>query len=155
LARELQREQARSRQLEQEAANLRAVGKSGSSSLLGGQLPATLVAVALIPGRQRDFGAGKTVHIPAGTDFVQLNLKMQSLDYPLYQATLQNADDSHTILTQILSRTESSVQESSLQLSVSAVALKRGDYFIKLRGMTADGEIEDVDTYYLRITPKK
>lgn len=154
LGMELQREQARSRQLEQEAASLRRISSHGTSSMPAGQLPATLAAIVLTPGRQRDFGRSQKIDIPPGTDVARLSLEIVPQDYPQYQAMLQRADDGGTILTQTFSRTKSGKQDTFLHMVMSASELKRGDYIVKLRGITAAGDFEDIDSYYFRINLK-
>lgn len=149
----LQREQARNKLLEQEATNLKSGEKRGLASLLPGQLQSTLIAVALTPGQLRDLGGSQKINIPVGTDLAQFDLKMEPQDYPQYQATLQRVDDGK-IWTQISPRTKSGVQDQFLRLIVPANALRPGDHVLKLSGITAAGDFEDIGNYYFRIIPK-
>ncbi len=151
---ELQSEQARSRQLEQEVASLRSADNHASSSLSAGQLSATLVALALAPGRQRDLDGSRTDTIPEGTDFLRLDLEIESQGYSEYQATLRRAEDEGTIWTHAFAKSKSRAQDLFLRLDVSAKELRRGDYAVKLRGKTAGGDYEDINTYYFRVIPK-
>jgi hypothetical protein len=148
----LQHEQTRYRKLEQEAANLKRGETHGSSSLLPGQLQSIVVAVALNPGQLRDRGGIQRINI-AGTDIVQIELKMEPLDYPQFQAALQFEDDSR-ILTQIFPKTESGTQEQSFRLLVPANELRAGDYVLKLGGLIAGGEFEEIGKYRFRIVRK-
>ena len=152
LALSLQREQARLKLLEKEAADLRKGDKRGLSSLLRGQRQSTLIAVTLDPGLLRDFGGSKRIQIPAGTNLAQFDLKMEPLDYPQYQAMLQRVDKGK-LWTQISPKTESSVQGPFFRLIVPASILEQGDYVLKLSGITAVGDSEDIGSYYFRIIP--
>jgi len=149
----LQREQSRLRLLEQEAANLKQGVKPGNSSLLPGQLQTTLIAVTLPPGQLRDFGGSQRISIPAGTDLAQFDLKMEPEDYSQYRAILQNVDQDK-IWTQISPMTESGMQGQFLRLIVPAKLLKPGDYVLKLSGVTAAGDFEDIGNYYFRVTAR-
>jgi hypothetical protein len=152
LALSLQREQARLKLLEQEAADLRKEDKRGLSSLLRGQRQPTLIAVTLDPGLLRDFGGSKRILIPAGTNLAQFDLKMEPLDYPQYQAILRRVDEGK-IWTQISPKAESGVQSASFRLIVPVSILGPGDYVLKLSGITAVGDSEDIGSYYFRIIP--
>jgi TolA-binding protein len=149
----LQRDQAQLKLLEQEAANLKRGEKRGPSSLLPGQLQSTLIAVTLTPGQLRDFGGSPKIHIPAGTNLAQFDLKMEPEDYPQYQATLQPVDGGK-IWTQISPKTESGTQGQFLRLIVPVNVLRPGDYVLKLSGKTTVGDFEDIANYYFRVIPR-
>jgi hypothetical protein len=78
---------------------------------------------------------------------------MESQDYPQYQATLQRVGED-MIWTQISSMTESDEQGRSLRLIVPAKLLGQGDYVLKLSGMSASGDFEDIGSYYFRVMPQ-
>jgi hypothetical protein len=149
----LQREQARLKLPEREAANPKRDDKRGLSSLLPGQMQPTFLSVTLAPGLLRDFGGSQKIHVPSGTDFVQFDLKTELPDYPQYQAALQRVD-AGTVWTQISPKIGSGIQGQFFRLIVPAGVLRRGDYVLKLSGMTALRELEDIGSYYFRITPK-
>jgi hypothetical protein len=149
----LEREQARVKNLEQETARLRNGNTQRPSSLLPGQLQSTLIAVTLSPGLLRDLGGSQKFSIPPGTNLAQLDLKMEPQDYPQYQLALQRVDGGKTWI-QIAPKTESGAQSRSLRLIVPANVLRPDDYVLKLSGITAAGDLEDIGKYYFRVTPK-
>jgi hypothetical protein len=149
----LQLEQARFRQLEQEAANLKSGEKPGSASLLPGQLQTTLISLTLTPGLLRDVGGSQKISIPAGTSLAQFDLKMEHMDYTQYQATLQRVGDGK-IWTQISPEAESAMKGRFVRLIVPAELLVPADYVLKLSGVASGEHFEDIGSYYFRVTPK-
>jgi len=149
----LQREQARLAQLEQEATNLKNSEKRGTSSLLNGQMQSTLISVTLTPGLLRDLGGSQKIRIPAGTDQVQFDLKIEPQDFHEYRAALQRLGESE-FWTQISPKTESGAQDQAFRLTVPANIMKSGDYILRLSGMTSAGDFEEIDKYYFRVVSK-
>jgi hypothetical protein len=153
LASALQQEQSIRKQLEQESANLKSRDRDNSSFLLREQVQSALISVTLSPGLLRDTGGPQKIHIPSGTHMAQFDLKMEPQDYPRYQVTLQRVDKDK-IWTQISPPTESVVEGQFFRLIVPAQIFQPGDYVLKLSGISATGDNEDIGNYYFRVIPK-
>lgn len=149
----LRREQDRNSLLERQATELKRSGKGSLLSLSPGQLQSTLLSVVLTPGRFRDSGSVRKVQIPAGTDLVQIDLKLESRDYEQYQAALQRVGE-NAVLAQTSSITESSAQGALLRVIVPVTSLSRGDYVLKLSGQAAAGDFEDIGSCFFRVMPR-
>ena len=147
LAASLENEQSRIRQLEQQAAELKKYQKSGPS-LLPGQNLTTTIAVSLVPLTRGTDSAPK-IAIPAGTNLVRLDLKIESQDYLRYQAALQRVGED-----EIIAQTELSMQGRLPGLFVPAELLRPEDYVLTLSGITAAGDIESIRSYYFRVLPQ-
>ncbi len=152
LAASLEHEQARRTQLEQEAANLKRAQMPGPS-LIPGQIQTTLLTAILAPGRSRGSDGMQEINIPSGESVVKLDLKMEPLDYPGYNATLERIgkDKNRTVIAQ---QTESRLQGQFSGLFVPAELMTRGDYVLRLSGITVTGKNEDIGSYYFRILPQ-
>jgi hypothetical protein len=141
----LQRQQNQQAALEQELASLRtSTGQSPSPSM---------VAFALTPGQVRDLGEMKKVAIPAGANWVQLQLDLGTDDYKRYQAVLQKAEGEE-IWSQSTPKLQIKGENEVVVLTLPAGLLPHGDYILKLSGITASGNLEDVGKYYFRALQK-
>jgi hypothetical protein len=145
LAALLANEQAQITQLKQEMADLKRAPKPGSP-LLPGQIQ-PILALSLAPGRSRSSGGIQEIIIPSGERLVKLDLKMEPMKYPQYQATLQRIGGE-----KIRAQTESSIEGQFPGLYISSELLTPGDYELRLSGITSTGEIEEIDDYYFRAT---
>ncbi len=150
LAAALQREQSQRGSLEQQVANLKTGEKPGHPSPLPSQLQPALLSFALTPGLLRDMGSSQKINISLGTSLVQLELNMVAEVYPRYRAVLQTVDGDE-IWTLIWPKTESTGQGHPLRLILPAKLLTRGDYILKLSGMTTSGDFEDIGNYSFRV----
>jgi hypothetical protein len=139
----LRSEQDRSIQLEREVADLQSTRKPGPPSLAG-QIQTLLLTLA--PGGSRSPGGRQAIDIPSGTGLVQLDPKMEPLEYPLYRATLRGAGGDPICI-----RTEASVKGYFPGFPVSAELLAPGDYELSLSGITAAGDDENIGTYYFHV----
>ena len=139
--------------LEQEVASLKAEEKPLHPSLLPGQLQSTLFSFALVPGLLRDLGSGRKINIPSGTKLVQMDLNLAPEEYSRYRAVLERVDGGE-IWTQTSPRTVSAGENQPLRLILPATLLIRGDYVLKLGGITANGESEEAGKYYFRVISK-
>ncbi len=146
LALALQQEQAHLKTLESAAAN------QSIPPLRQGQSQPTLIVMTLSPGLLRDMGGLQKMQIPSGTHLVQIDLKMEPEVYPRYEATLRRVDEDR-LWTQISPGASSSTDNPFFRLLVPANMLQPGDFVLKLRGIPAAGEIEDLASYYFRILP--
>jgi hypothetical protein len=152
LASALQREQARSSRLQQSAPNSKNEVQARTSPLPG-QIQSSVLAVALAPGLLRDMGGVQKIQIPEGTNLIQFDLKMEPLDYPRYQVTLQRVGEDK-FWTQISPKSQSLKEGTFFRLILPAHLLKPGDFVLKLSGSLDAGNPEDVGNYYFRIAGK-
>jgi hypothetical protein len=114
--------------------------------------PGKVLAVELTPGLTRDGGEMKKIAIPPGTNTVQLDLKIASVDqYQSYRAVLQTTDGVEKFrITDLKATTTGTSAVVSLRLAAGLLA--RGDYEVKLSGLSLRGDFEDVNRYFFRIT---
>ena len=152
LASALQREQSRVKLLEQSSANLKSNDGRSASSLLEGQLKSTLISVTLAPGLLRDMGGMPKIRVPAGTNLVQFDMKLEPQDYTRYQGTLQRVDGDK-LWTQISPGIKAGMEGQFFRLILPAHLFQPGDFIVMLSGIPAAGDPEDVGNYYFRIIP--
>jgi hypothetical protein len=109
------------------------------------------LVVVLTPGLTRDDGEIKKIAIPPGTDTVQLQLQIASTDqYQSYRALLQTTEGVEKLKANDLKAT--SIGTSVVvPVQLTAGLLTRGDYYVKLSGLTPSGEYEDVGRYSFRV----
>ena len=145
LASDLRRQQNQRTTLEQELAALKTSSSQNSSS--------SMIAFALIPGMVRDLEGMKKIVIPTGTAWVQLQLDPEGDDYTRYQAVLQKAEGDD-IWNQSSPKVKMKGNNEMVVLTLPAKLLSRGDYILKLSGMTTSGNLEDASKYYFRVLEK-
>ncbi len=145
LARELQEQQKQRGALEQELTALKTSPLPHSTS--------SMVAFALMPRVVRGMDGMKKVVVPAGANWVQVQLNLGASDYKKYQAVLQK-DNDEEISTQITPSIKRGNGIEEVVLTVPAELLPRGDYILKLSGMTPSGNFEAVSTYQFRVLKK-
>ncbi len=111
-----------------------------------------ILAIELTPGLTRNEGAIKRFAISPGTDSVELELRIASVDqYQSYRALLQTAEGTETFRIDGL-RATTKDSHVVVPFKLAAGLLTRGDYYVKLSGLSPRGEYEDVDRYPFRIT---
>jgi len=114
--------------------------------------PGKILAIELTPGLTRDEGEIKRFAISPGTDLVELELRIASVDqYQSYRAVLQTAEGSEKFRIDDL-RATTKDSRVVVPFMLAAGLLSRGDYYVKLSGLNPRGEYEDVDRYPFRIT---
>lgn len=116
----------------------------------GGAPPSNFFAVTLTPGVSRDAGEMKRVAIPASADGVRLRLELASDDYPSYRAVLRT-DEGREIFTADQLKTEATSAVKVVDFSFPSRLLTNSDYQVKLRGITASGDLEEIGSYYFRV----
>lgn len=96
-----------------------------------------------------------TLVIPRDTQVVhlRLTLKDNDNDYVAYRAVLQPVGSS-PILTRERLRAVPNTSGASVSLSLSPSLLSSGDYMLTLRGVTNNGEIEDVSQSLFRVVKR-
>jgi chorismate mutase len=154
LTNELQREQSERATLQQELAALKTQGGPGDrpTPQPGPSLP-SMVTFALTPGLVRDMGSTKKLSVPPGTKLVQLQLDLPADDYNKYRAVLQNAEGGE-ISSQTLPKPKTPDNDDVFHLILPAYILPPGDYSVKLSGINANGDLEDLAKYSFRVVKK-
>jgi len=113
----------------------------------------SMVSFALAPGLVRDMEGGKKFTIPAGVNWVQLQLGLVGDDYERYQAVLRNAAGNE-IWNQSTPKIKTPKDIPIVVLTLPAKLLPHGDYILKLSGIAAGGDPEDVARYTFRVKNK-
>lgn len=110
------------------------------------------VSLALTVGGVRSGNGDRipTLVIPQGTVQTRLQLVLKDNDYPSYQASLQTVGG-----TEIFSRSgvkpRSTKSGASFVFTLPASKLAGGDYVLTLRGISPDGEIDDLGKSLFRV----
>jgi len=111
-----------------------------------------VLAIELTPGITRNEGVIKRFAISPGTNSVELELRIASVDqYQSYRAVLQTTEGSEKFGIDDL-RATTKDSHVVVPFKLAAGLLTRGDYYVKLRGLNPRGEYEDVDSYSFRVT---
>jgi hypothetical protein len=109
-----------------------------------------VLSLILTPNLVRDSGSTKSIKIPPGAKQVQLRLVLTSNDYKQYSVALQQVGGRANLFeSRLKSRATGDGQEISLLLPAKRLTL--GDYVVKLSGVTPNGELEGVGSYYFRV----
>jgi hypothetical protein len=113
---------------------------------------ATAFAFTLSSGITRGGGEMKRVEIPRDAERVQLRLELDAGadDYQSYQAVLQTGAEREILKTSRLGAS-ATAKGKIVVLEVPATLLKREDYYLKLSGQNAAGQVESVGTYSFRV----
>jgi hypothetical protein len=107
-----------------------------------------LLAFLLIPGGVRAGGEMQQLVIPPDVSQTQLRLKAETSDYRNFQVRLR-AVDGGEILTRSNLRSRS---QSFVAVTLPARLLATGDYILTLSGRKASGAIEEINSYFFRVT---
>jgi len=114
--------------------------------------PHDILAQVLTPGLSRDDRAGiKKFDIPAGKDTVRLQMDLAADDYQVYRALLQDAAGT-VILQQDGLKAQNLNGRFAVIVDVAAKLLPAGYYQIKLKGITASGNDENVGSYNFAVS---
>jgi hypothetical protein len=141
----LEKEQNQRKELEQMASNSGPAKSQEVAALMAGQSQAIVAPIDLTPGLVRDIGTTRKIKIPPQADFVKLQLKAPAEEYPKYRASLQRMGEGE-VWSRIITKPQS--------ISVPTDALEPADYILELKGITANGQIEDSASYYFRVVRK-
>lgn len=113
--------------------------------------PGKVFAAMLAPGLTRGDEEGTQISIPPGTDTLELQLQIASADqHQTYRALLQTTDGLEKFKANDLKPTTTGAR-AVVPLRLAAGLLTRGDYYVKLSGLTPRGEYEDVGRYSFRV----
>lgn len=117
----------------------------------GREVAANIFLVELTPGANRAVGGEfKRIVLPAAANVVRLKLELPANDYLTYQVVLQT-DDKRTLYTQDNLKAQATGGAPAIFFDVPAALLTRGDYRVKLNGLTAAGAPEEVTSYSFRV----
>lgn len=146
LAEELRRDEARRAELEQQLARLNRSDKDRPEQF-------TVASLVLMPGRVRGGPGSRNLVIGPGISRAQLQLILTRNGYALYQATLKTVDG-----REIWSKTSLEplrrMGRDMVQVSLPVEILSTGDFSLSLQGAGANGNYEEVGTYYFSVTKK-
>ncbi len=112
----------------------------------------TFVTLLLTVGGVRGAGTGQmpTLVIPPGTAQARLQLNLKENDYPNYRVSLQ-AVGGREIFSQQGLKPRPAKSGASFVLTVPAHKLAAGDYILTLKGVSQDGEIDDLSKSIFRV----
>jgi hypothetical protein len=154
---EILKERTRADQLAQELQKereLRVRLESGANEEQKTEKVPSLIAFILRPGMVRGNNGINLLAIPSGVSTIELKLDFSSeVDYKSFRVQLNTAEGNEMLSKdQLQSRASGNRRQVILRLSSSL--LENDDYAIKLTGMTADGEYEDITNYSFRVEKK-
>ena len=114
--------------------------------------PQDILTEVLIPGQTRsgDPGEVKKFAIPSDKDTVRLQLELLANDYQVYRAVLQDA--AGTVLMTKDLKTQSVSGRAAVVIDVPVGKLPPSSYQIKLKGITAKGQEENIGSYPFRVS---
>ena len=146
---ELQRTQQQLEQLKQQQELAAQQAQTRPPVALPDGLP-SLLHVELTPQTR---GIGKTVEltIPANTDYAVLQLITSEADFQVYQAELLTQADEKLRWKSGKLKARTSGTSRVIDLSVRAKLLPPGSYVVKLNGIAANGQAEELRKYAFKI----
>jgi hypothetical protein len=112
-----------------------------------------LIPFAFTSGTVRSGGEMKKVAIPPFASWVQLQLDLGVSDYEKYQVVLQKFEG-EGISTQIMPKIKTGKDAEAVALALPAKFLPHGDYVLKLSGIPAVGDPENIGSYTFRVLQK-
>jgi hypothetical protein len=113
--------------------------------------PMALLTVPLIPGMLRDGGTLARVEVPQQAQAVRFRLALTGPGYRSYRAVFYDADAEELWAASNL-HVASGDASKSLTVVVPSELLRRGDYEIRLSGISQRGKEQTAATYRFRIT---
>lgn len=114
-------------------------------------MPRQVLTILLTPsGQTRARGNEQRMIIPAGTDAVRLQLRLGTVEFQNYSATVLTGDGAAVLTVEEL-KPEPSDSGLVLVVTMPAQHATPGEYQLKLNGANADGTSENVDSYRFRI----
>lgn len=116
----------------------------------GSRDPGKVLAVTLTPGLTRGDGDVKKILIPSDVGTLQLRLQLTRDDYPSYHAALLRDDRSEAWTGDHLPALNPAGIKF-ISADIPARLLTPGDYQLKLAGHPANGPLENVASYSLRV----
>jgi hypothetical protein len=98
-------------------------------------------------------GTPPTLNLPSGTEKARIELNLQDVDYTSYSVMIQRAGGSEIFKRDGLK--SSGTARVSLALIVPANRFAPGDYILTLKGVTQNGELEDLSKSFFRVSQSR
>ncbi len=150
----------RARDLERQLKELRDANETATKELARARESTTTVvrdvatvALVLLP-QTRSIGPVPTLVMPAGTDQLGFELRLEANDFPSYQVGLRDPAVNTVIWRSGWIAAKSSGGQSSVRVGVPARALKPQHYSLDLSGRRPAGGSEVVGSYAFEIVPQ-
>jgi len=150
----------RARDLERQLKELRDANETDTKELARARESATTVvreaatvALVLLP-QTRSIGPVPTLVMPAVTDQLGFELRLEANDFPSYQVGLRDPAVNTVIWRSGWIAAKSSAGQSSVRVGVPARALKPQHYSLDLSGRRPAGGTEVVGSYAFEIVPQ-
>jgi anti-sigma-K factor RskA len=145
------------RQLEAQRAASAATVKErepvGLSDRAGAVRALRTIALVLLP-QTRSIGPIPTIAIPAGTDRIALELRLESNDFPRYRIGLQDPATNEIVWRSGWTTVKTSGDRLSISVLIPASVLKTQHYSLQLTGGGTAGSDDIVGSYAFRIVPQ-
>ena len=106
----------------------------------------TIIALALTP-QTRGVSQIAAVTVPADTDYLAIELQLESEDYAGYRAILKAVADNQVIWRSGRLKTRSSGDIKVVGISIRPDVLKSSRYMVEVSGISADGSSEIIGSY--------
>lgn len=140
LAERLNRERDRRAEIEQELAALK-----GSKERQPG-----IAAIVLMPGRTRGTGEENLLVVESTMKRALFHLVIRDADYDAYRVSLHTEAGEQAWASDPL-KAQSGRRGKEVLVTLPVSVLSNGNYFLKLRGTTAEKIYQDVSTYYFKV----
>jgi hypothetical protein len=114
-------------------------------------LNGSVLAISLNPGPERSGGETQRIAIGPSVSNVRLELELTRDEYDSYRAFVQT-DEGREVWSGSTLKSESLSNRSVVVVALRAKLLARGDYLVRLSGVTPSGGFEEVETYPFRVT---
>lgn len=106
-----------------------------------------IIALTLSPGGQRTSGSPRALVVTPAALLVRLQLLLEHDDYPTYRAAVENADGARIWKKNGLKSQSGRDGITTVVFGLPPQILKNGDSIVKLSGVTAKGQIEEIGDY--------
>lgn len=151
LARRLGEQRARSAQLAEELEHerrRRALLEQAPGALNLKPAPLPIVSFVLTPGLVRGSASTNRVTVSSDTSLISLQLPTTGVDYKSYRAGLYNDNHAEILIRNML---KASADKTVVVLNLPAETVSQGDYYVKLTGITSDGDTQNLGNYHFRV----
>lgn len=114
----------------------------------------TLASLVISPGlfTRSDGQPMNRIELSASARQLNLGLRLKNVDdYPGYLVKISDIDSGREVLTRTNLKPRGKGTKKSLNLSIPAQLLGRGDYEVELSGITQTGETEEITKYYFSV----
>ncbi|HKQ77001.1 MAG TPA: hypothetical protein VJ810_25120 [Blastocatellia bacterium] len=101
--------------------------------------------------QMRAIGKDVILTIPPGTDYVTLQLEVESDDHPAYRAELRTQTGNRKVWSAGRLKSRARGQNRVIDVSIRADRLTTRGYILLLKGIAADGSVKDAPSYAFRV----